>query len=71
MINQITNFHSNLEKGETIKVMTVLPEYVTYINRTDLIKVGGNDVLLVFRANGAKVAINTNHVVMCCVVREM
>ena len=69
MINQIVEFHKNLNKGQTIKIITGLKDYVSYVNRTDILKQDG-DVLLVFRANGAKVAINTNFVVMCCIVER-
>ena len=71
MINQIIKFHSDLNKGESIKIITCLDNYVTYINRTDLIKKANDDVLLIFRANDAKVAINTNYIVSCCVVRRL
>ena len=71
VINQIINFHVGLEKGESIKVITTLDNYTTYINRTDLIKKVNDDVLCVFRANDAKVAINTNYIVSCCVVRRL
>ena len=67
MINNITKFHKELKKGESVKIITALPEYNTYINRTDVIKTDG-DILLIFRANGAKVAINTNYIVSICVI---
>ena len=67
VINQILKFHSELNKGETIKIVSALEDYQTLINRTDMIKRDG-DVLLIFRANGAKVALNTNYVVMVCVI---
>jgi hypothetical protein len=71
MINQLIKFHSELQKGESIKVITTLDNYTTYINRTDLIKKVNDDVLCIFRANDAKVAINTNYIVSCCVVRRL
>lgn len=69
MIKHIVKFHQELGKGESIKIITALDNYTTYINRTDLIKPSGN-VLEVYRANGAKVAINTQHVVSICVIRR-
>jgi hypothetical protein len=71
MINQLIKFHSELQKGESIKVITTLDNYTTYINRTDLIKKVNDDVLCVFRANDAKVALNCNYIVSCCVVRRL
>ena len=71
MINQIIKFHSGLEKGETIKVITALDNYVTYISRTDLLKKVNDEVLCIFRANDAKVALNCNYVVSCCVIKEL
>lgn len=69
MIKHIVKFHQELNKGESIKIITALDNYTTYINRTDLIKPSGN-VLEVYRANGAKVAINTQYVVSICVIRR-
>lgn len=69
MINQIHQFHSELEKGQYVKIITSLDNYVTYVNRTDIIKANGH-ILKIFRANGAKVAINCQYVVACCVVKE-
>jgi len=71
MINQIIKFHSGLEKGETIKVITALDNYVTYISRTDLLKKVDDEVLCIFRANDAKVALNCNYVVSCCVIKGL
>ena len=71
VINQIIKFHSELQKGESIKVITTLDNYTTYINRTDLIKKVNDDVLCIFRANDAKVALNCNYVVSCSVVRRL
>jgi len=71
VINQIIKFHSELQKGEVIKVITALDSYSTYISRTDLIKKVNDNVLCVFRANGAKVAINTEYIISCCVIKEL
>lgn len=71
MINQIFKFHSDLNKGETIKVITSLQGYTTYISRIDLLKKVNDNVLCVFRANGAKVAINTDYIISCCVIKEL
>ena len=67
MINQIIKFHKELQKGETVKIITSLPDYKTYINRTDVLK-QEKDILLILRANGAKVAINCQYIVSCCVI---
>ena len=67
MITAIIKFHSELSKGESVKIITTLDNYTTYINRTDLIKADDN-LLYIFRANGAKVAINTNFIISCCTV---
>ena len=69
MIKQIMKFHSELKKGETVKIITALPDYETYVNRTDLLKIE-NDALLIFRANGARVALNNRYIVSCCVVER-
>ena len=69
MINQILQFHIDLKKGQTVKIITSLKDYKTYINRTDIVKQDG-DILLIFRANGAKVAINCQYIVSCCVVER-
>lgn len=71
VINQIIKFHSELQKGEVIKVITALDSYSTYISRADLIKKVNNNVLCVFKANGAKVAINTDYIISCCVIKEL
>lgn len=71
MINQIIKFHSDLNKGEAIKVITSLQGYTTYISRTDLLKKVNDEVLCIFRANDAKVALNCNYVVSCCVIKEL
>ena len=70
MINQILKFHSDLEKGECVKLITQLHNYTSYINRTDLLR-NEDNILLIFRANGAKVAINTDKIISCCVVRRL
>ena len=69
MIDTIQKFHSNLTKGQTIKIITALDNYTTYINRTDIIKAVGN-VLEVHRANGAKVAINVDYIAAICVLER-
>ena len=71
VINQIIKFHSELQKGEVIKVITALDSYSTYISRTDFIKKVNDNVLCVFRANGARVAINTEYIISCCVIKEL
>ena len=70
MIDRITKFHSELKKGESVKIITALDNYHTYINRTDIIK-PDDGVLEIYRANGAKVALNTDYVVSICVVRRL
>ena len=70
MINQIIKFHKELKKGESVKIITGLKDYTSYVNRTDLIKQDG-DVLEIYRANGAKVAINCQFVVGCCVIERL
>ena len=69
MINQITKFHKELKKGESVKIM-FHNDFETYINRTDLIKQEGK-ILLIFRANGARVAYNTDYVVQACIVERL
>jgi hypothetical protein len=69
MIDHILNFHMALEKGQYVKIITSLNNYITYINRTDLIKAEDN-ILVIFRANGANVVLNTDYVVGCCIVKE-
>jgi hypothetical protein len=71
MINQIIKFHSGLEKGQAIKVITVLDDYSTFINRTDIIRKCNDSLLLILRANGAKVAINTDYIISCCVIQRL
>lgn len=67
MITAIQEMFHDLKKGEAIKV--VCPEdYAPFIDRTDLIKPLNDTVLMVYRANGRKVAINTNTVIMSCIV---
>ena len=68
MINQILQFHTDLKKGETVKIITSLPDYKTYINRTDVLKQDG-DILIILRANGARVAINSHYIVSCCIIQ--
>ena len=70
MIDHILQSHSSLKKGETVKIVTTVPDYITYVNRTDLLK-DNDDVLEIYRANGARVALNTNFVVMCCIVERL
>ena len=71
MINQLIKFHTDLEKGQTIKVITALKEYETYISRTDIIRKCNDSLLLILRANGAKVAINTDYIISCCVIERL
>ena len=70
MIQHISDLHSTLDKGATIKVVTTLPNYVSYINRTDIIRTV-DGVLEVYRANGAIVIINPQYIVMCCVIEKV
>ena len=70
MITQIIKFHQELKKGESVKIITLLPGYETYVNRTDLLKIE-NRKLLIFRANGAKVALNNRYIISCCVVERL
>lgn len=70
MINQIIKFHADLEKGESVKLIMARDDYSTFIGRTDLIKKVNEDTLCVFRANGAKVALNSNYIVACCVIER-
>jgi hypothetical protein len=69
MITQIIKFHQELKKGESVKIITILSDYETYVNKTDLLKIE-NRKLLIFRANGAKVALNNKYIVACCVVER-
>ena len=71
MINQVIKFHQELEKGQSIKVITALDDYSTFINRTDIIRKCNDSLLLILRANGAKVAINTDYIISCCVITEL
>ena len=71
MIDRITKFHQELNKGESVKIITTLDNYTTYINKTDVIKADRTDgVLEIYRANDAKVALNVDYVVSCCVIRR-
>ena len=70
MINQIQAFHSTLKKGQTVKIITALDNYSTYVNRTDILK-DDNGLLLIIRANGAKVILNCDYVVAACVVERL
>ena len=69
MITQIIKFKKKKKKGESVKIITLLPGYETYVNRTDLLKIE-NRKLLIFRANGAKVALNNRYIISCCVVER-
>lgn len=71
MINQIIKFHSGLEKGQAIKVITASDDYITFIKRTDIIRKCNDNLLLILRANGAKVAINTDYIISCCVIERL
>ena len=67
MIDQIQEFHLTLKKGQYVKIITSLPDYVTKVDRTDVLKdVDGK--LLILRANGAKVILNCDYVVSACVI---
>ena len=67
MITEIIKFHSQLNKGEAVKIITT--QYETYIDKTDLVKIERRH-LLIFRADGCKIAINNRYIVACCVVRR-
>lgn len=70
MINQIQEFHLELQKGQNVKIITALPNYITYVNRTDVLKdIDGN--LLILRANGARVILNPAYVVAACIVERI
>ena len=71
MINQVIKFHQELEKGQAIKVLTCLDNYQTFISRSDIIRKCNDNLLLILRANGAKVAINTDYIVSCCVIERL
>ena len=69
MINQIITFHKTLKKGETVKIITTLDNYSTYVNRTDVLqKLDG--ILLISRANGARVVINPEYIIAACVIER-
>ena len=70
MITQIVKFHQELEKGQSVKIITTISDYQSYVNRTDLLRIEGRK-LLIFRANGAKVALNNRYIVACCVVERL
>ena len=70
MINKIQEFHLGLKKGQTVKIITALDNYVTYVNRTDVLK-DDDGLLLILRANGAKVILNCDYVVAACVVERL
>ena len=69
MIEQIIDFHKSLKKGQYVKIMSARPEYDTKVDRTDVIS-QELDVLVINRANGARVALNTNFVIMACIVER-
>lgn len=69
MINSILKFHSDLEKGQAVKI--ILTTYETYINRTDLLKKQSENIIWVLRANGGKVAINTDYIISCCTIERL
>ena len=67
--NDIIGFHKDLQKGQTVKIMTALTSYETYVNRTDVLK-DMNGRLIIMRANGAKIVINPDYIVAACVVER-
>lgn len=70
MIDQIQEFHTTLKKGQYVKIITALPDYVTKVDRTDVLKdIDGK--LLILRANGAQVILNCDYVVMACVIERL
>ena len=69
MINSILKFHSDLEKGQTVKI--ILTTHETHINRTDLLKKQSENIIWVLRANGGKVAINTDYIISCCTIERL
>ena len=70
MINSILKFHSDLEKGQQVKIIAV-DDYTTYINRTDLLKKETDNIVWVLRANGGKIAINTDYIISCCTIERL
>jgi methyl coenzyme M reductase subunit D len=69
MINQIQEFHLTLKKGQYVKIVTTVPDYVTKVDRTDVLKdIDGK--LLILRANGARVILNCDYVVMACIIER-
>ncbi len=69
MIDQIQEFHLCLEKGQYVKIVTAVPDYITKVDRTDVLK-DVNGKLLILRANGAKVILNPEYVVMACIIER-
>ena len=70
MIEQIIDFHKSLKKGQYVKIVTGRTDYDTKVDRTDVIS-QEVDTLVINRANGARVALNTNFVVMACIVERL
>ena len=69
MINRVQEFHLTLEKGQYVKIITALPDYITKVDRTDVLKdVDGK--LLILRANGAKVILNPDYIVAACIIER-
>ena len=69
MIDQIQKFHLELKKGQYVKIVTAVPDYITRVDRTDVLKdVDGK--LLILRANGARVILNPDYVVMACIIER-
>ena len=70
MINHVQEFHLTLKKGQTVKIITALDNYTTYVNRTDVLKdVDGK--LLILRANGARVILNPDYIVAACIIERL
>ena len=68
MINQITNFHKHLQKGECMKI-AMTNDYSTYVSKNDDI-VTYDNLVVIRKANGAKLAINTSQIILVKVVEE-
>ena len=69
MLDTIMEFHKDLKKGQTVKIVTTVKDWETFINRTDSLEEKDN-VLIIHKSNGAKVAINTSCIAMCCVIEK-
>jgi hypothetical protein len=70
MLTEIKNLHTQINKDQMVRIVTIRNNFEICIDRTDIIKCTKSGMLRIIRANGNITSINPEFIVMTCIVKR-